>query len=256
MIVASLADHSLAPYDRAAAERLVADWSLCAALHDDLLAIKTATIQLPTPPRLRDYQLTEADALRLRRSGWRRWVAVFASPRDTFTRPLAVGLTTRGIIGILIGNAPLLSFGGATSGSPERAPAAAAPATGGAGVAAAPAASAGASDTGSEVTVAGERATGAPVPVVRATAAPAPPAVPGPTAPGFLADQPRDAAAGGAKASSGAGRTNQIAPDAAQGSAPTESASGASPFVVLSVVLLIVGLGLFLLRWMARRLGT
>lgn len=258
MLVASLADHSLAPDERAAADRLVADCRLCAALHADLLAIRTATVQLPTPPRIHDYRLTEADAARLRSSGWRRWVAAFGSPRDTFTRPLAVGLTTLGIIGILVGGAPLISFGSATSGSAERAPAA--PVDGGAAVAApAPAASAAATDASSEVDVAGERATDAPVLAAPSAAAPALPAGPGPTNPRFLADQGAStdsATAAGAKASSGAGLTNQVQPQPAQGSAPIDADSGMPPLIVMSGLLLIAGLGLFLLRWMVRRVGA
>jgi hypothetical protein len=258
MLVASLADHSLAPDERATAERLVAGCSLCAALHADLLAIRSATIQLPTPPRGRDFRLTEADAARLRPSGWRRWIATLGSPRDPFTRPLAVGLTTLGIIGILVSGAPLLSFGSATSSGPVPE---AAPAAGGAGSGAAvapPAPSAQSSDSGSPVKIAGEQSS-APAP---AAAASAPvsvyPAVPGATYPGFAADQGRtaDSAARGATASTGAGLTNEVDPGVAQGSAPIEPASGAPPVIVLSGVLLIAGLGLFLLRWMARRLGS
>jgi len=260
ILVASLADHSIGSDDRTAAERLVADCSLCAALHDDLLAIRTATIQLPTPPRPHDYQLTEVDAARLRRSGWRRWVAALGSSRDTFTRPLAVGLTTLGIIGILVGSAPLISFGSATSGSAEQAPVAP-PAAGGAAVAApAESAAAAASDTSSAIKIAGEPSA-RPVAAGQASAAapaPALPAGPGATYPGFAADQGGTAQRdpGGANASSGAGLTNQVAPNAAQGSAPNDSTAGASPLIVLSGILLIAGLGLFLLRWMARRVGA
>lgn len=260
MLVASLADHSLAPGDRTAAERLVADCSLCAALHDDVVAIRTATIQLPTPARPLDYRLTEADAARLRRSGWRRWVAAFGGSRDSLTRPLAVGLTTLGIIGILVGGAPLLSFGSATSGPAETSSA-------GAGAPmAAPAASAvvsGAGDTSTEIKIAGEPSTTtAPVPAAAAqpsAAVPALPAGPGATTPGFFAGQGRaaaDAAAGGANASPRAGLTNPVAPDAAQGSAPIDSTSSPSPLLLLSGLLLVAGLGLFLLRWTARRVGS
>ena len=117
LLVASLADHSLAPTERSAAEALVAACDDCAALHADLLALRDATRAMPTPPRPRDYALTPDDAARLRRGGWRRFVAAFGSPRDAFSKPLAVGLTTLGLAGLLIASAPsiLPSFGsGAT----------------------------------------------------------------------------------------------------------------------------------------------
>ena len=91
LLVASLADH-FARTDRAiGAEALVAACDDCADLHADLLALRDATRAMPTPPRPRDYALTPADAARLRRGGWRRFVAAFGSPRDVFSRPLAVG---------------------------------------------------------------------------------------------------------------------------------------------------------------------
>ena len=79
---------------------------LCAALHADLVALR------PRPGRCRRRRdpatitLTAADAARLRPGGWRRWVAAFGSPRDAFSRPLAVGLTTLGIAGLLVATVP------------------------------------------------------------------------------------------------------------------------------------------------------
>ncbi len=74
VLVSSLADHSLAPSDRAAAEALVASCSDCAALHADLMTLVAATRAMPTPPRPTDYHLTADDAARLRGSWWRRLV--------------------------------------------------------------------------------------------------------------------------------------------------------------------------------------
>jgi hypothetical protein len=245
MLVASFADHSLALDERVVAERLVAGCGLCAALHEDLLAIRTATIQLPTPARPRDYALTEADAARLRRSGWRRWVGAFGSPRDAVSRPLAVGLTTLGIVGLLVAGAPLLSFGSAaSSGGPSAGGAAGAPVTppqtgNGTSEAAAPAAS------------------NAPAPAPAATSAAAPLVpVPAVTAPAFAADQggSSDTTSGGPKATGG-GLTNPVDATGVPGNGPVEP-TGAPPLVALSGILLLVGLGLFLLRWMSRRFGA
>ena len=90
----------------------------CAELLADLRAIATATAALPAPRRTRDFRLTDADAARLRPAGWRGLVARFGSPSFAFTRPLAAGLATLGIAGLLFATIPL-GFGGATSLAPE-----------------------------------------------------------------------------------------------------------------------------------------
>ena len=108
ILVASLADHSLPASERAAAEALVATCSQCADLQADLLALRAATRAMPTPARPTDYTLTESDAARLRSGGWRRFVAILGTSRDALSRPLAVGLTTLGLAGLLVSAAPVL----------------------------------------------------------------------------------------------------------------------------------------------------
>lgn len=118
MLVATLADRTVAGSEREAAEALVATCGMCAALHADLVALSAATRAMPTPARVRDYTLTSDDAARLRRGGWRRWVAAFGTSRDMLSRPLAVGLTTLGLAGLLVATVPsALQVGGATSSS-------------------------------------------------------------------------------------------------------------------------------------------
>ena len=63
LIAALLDDDSTAR--RGAGRALVACCPACAALHDDLLALSSATRALPIPPRPRDFRLTAADAARL-----------------------------------------------------------------------------------------------------------------------------------------------------------------------------------------------
>ena len=106
MLVASLADHSLPDADRKAAEALVASCRDCADLHADIVALRAATPAMPTPARPSDYTLTADDAARLRSRGWRRLVSAFGTARDSFSRPLAVGLTTLGIAGLLVASLP------------------------------------------------------------------------------------------------------------------------------------------------------
>jgi hypothetical protein len=115
LLVASLADHSVAAAERVVAQALVASCDRCAELNADLAALRDATRALPTPARPRDYTLSAADAVRLRPAGWRRFVAAFGTTRDAFSRPLAVGLTTLGIAGLLVATIPsMLPSAGAT----------------------------------------------------------------------------------------------------------------------------------------------
>jgi len=262
VLVASLIDHSLPASDRNAAQHMVDTCRFCAELHSDLLALRNATRALPTPPRPRDYRLTAADAERLRPAGIRRWIVAFGSPRDAITRPLAIGLTTLGIVGLLVSGAPALSIGSSSSsasgdrtaaGAPQ--PAASQPALD--ATVSAPAAGAGAAE-----------ATGAPVAAAAASAAPAAPNVVAPapaTAPAnsssdYLTDQARaSGGAAGVKATAPAapipGIGNQDQPVGVQGTQPAEPGPAVS-VVAVSGILLLAGLGLFLLRWMARRVGT
>jgi hypothetical protein len=88
----------------------------CADLHADLLALVSANRALRTPTRPRDYQLSQDDATRLAAGGLAGWLRRIGSPRDRLSRPLAIGLTTLGLVGVLVGTAPsLLPFGSASS---------------------------------------------------------------------------------------------------------------------------------------------
>ena len=71
------------------------------------------------PTRPRDFTLTPADAARLRPRGLRRWLAGIGTARDGVSFPLALGLTTMGIAGLLFATVPgvLSGMGGATAGA-------------------------------------------------------------------------------------------------------------------------------------------
>ncbi len=109
MLVAALAAGDLAATDRDPAIALTTSCAECASLRDDLIAIAAATATVPPPVTIhgRDFRLTPADAARLRPGGWRRLVAAFGTPRLAITRPLGIGLTTLGLVGLLIGNVSL-----------------------------------------------------------------------------------------------------------------------------------------------------
>jgi hypothetical protein len=80
----------------------------CGALHRDLLSIQTAIRHAWTPRRPRDLRLQRGDLAGRHGGVWQRLVDAFGSTRDTVTRPLAFGLTSVGIAGLIITN---VSFG-------------------------------------------------------------------------------------------------------------------------------------------------
>lgn len=204
----------------ATATELVSSCSACARLATDLRLIRAATASLPVPRRTRDFRLSEADAARLRPTGWRRFLAPLASSRFAFTQPLAAALVTLGLAGLLVGTAPGL-FSGAAS-SP-------------AGGAAVERAAAPASEAMPSADARGEIGRYAPQALV-------PSAAPVPSAADAIPPAGGTAPMGDAKLG-----VSFTASDAA----PT---GGLSPLVLGSVILLIGGVGLLLLRWSARRL--
>ena len=222
--LAVLLDGDPEPSDRAAliraTERITA-CTACAAIHADLVALAVATRALPAPAmRTRDFRLTAADAARLRPAGWRRILAAFGGRRDALTRPLALGLTTIGFAGLLIGAIPgAMSLGGAS----------------------APAAPAASNEQGRNS-------------LDVATAAPAP-AVQGPGN-GFISGDTQGEGHQGlapTKAADAPG-TDAGVPDPTPELAPDPT--GISTLVVVSGSLLIIGLGLLALRWSVRRFGA
>ena len=125
LLVAALVDRDLAGPELDRARAQVADCSACAELHADLLSLAAATRALPTPARPRDFTLTETDVARLRPGLVRRLLGAIGSSRDAFSRPLAAGLTTLGLAGLLVATVPtVLPAGesGAAALSPVGAP--------------------------------------------------------------------------------------------------------------------------------------
>ena len=221
-LVSAHLDGRLAPADLGRVEGWLAGCGACAVLHEDLQDLVVATRALPTPTRPRDFVLTPEDARRVRSGGWRRIVAAFGSPRDTVSRPLALGLTTLGIAGLLIANIPTLSFGSAAGAAPAPQVEMAVP-------------SAGPAFAPDEVnTAAGEN----PIDTT-----------------GDGAGDP-SAAAGIADTKSADPDQRETATDEMVSQVLVdESSSGPSWLVVGSLVMLGVGLTLALFRWRARRLG-
>lgn len=264
-LIARLAAADLTDREAADARSLVASCPACAELHADLRSIMAATASLPAPRRTRDFRLTEADAARLQRTGWRRLLARFGEPRLAFTKPLATGLVTLGIAGLVFAVAPsFLATAGlsATSATAATAGPAFAPAPGGAGSVAGPS---------EQVSMQDEAASAAASPAASAASSAESPPVPSTAAASIPVSAPTlqvpiaasSAAPSGAPTALGLGPESAVpSPGApadgnfsanrlASGAAPPSS--GPSPLFVASVMLLVLGIGLFLLRWAARR---
>lgn len=234
-LVARLAADDLVGHEAGAANALTTECPACAQLLADLRAIASATATLPATRRPRDFRLTRADAVRLQPVGWRRFVARFGAPELSFTRPLAMGLTTLGIAGLLLASLPA-GFGLGAGASPE--------AAGGAYSAAAPEPS-GIRDLASSPAI----VMAPSVPPAAAESSPASGDASGATKSTGAPDQ-------GAQALSGSPTPAELATPGPAAIAPlSEAGGGPSPLVVLSVVLLVAGLGLGGLRRVARRLA-
>lgn len=120
-LVAALAADDVEPMVRVDAEALVASCHDCAELLVDLRSIAVATAALPMVPRTRDFRISAADAARLRPRGWRALLDALGGARASFSRPLATGLTTLGIVGLLVSTIPGalsgISLGGGSAGA-------------------------------------------------------------------------------------------------------------------------------------------
>ena len=94
----------------------------CGQLYGDLVALTTALSLAALPTRPRDYTLRAADAHRLRSRHLRAWWFALGSKRDALTRPLAIGLTTLGLAGLLLTALPttLLTSGSGAGAAPDR----------------------------------------------------------------------------------------------------------------------------------------
>lgn len=224
VLISALAarEADLTPDERSTARMLVADCAECRDLLADLLTLATAIPAAAIPTRPRDFTLTAADAARLRPAGWRRLIGFFGSAGDRFTRPLAVGLTTMGLVGLLVAALPNGLGGGSTS---------------------------------AVLSTVGNAVGG------QAAPAPAPSSAPYQTEgleldPGAAASPEGDGGlfSGAEDTATGSDRLRDNETLAAEAPSQDDRA-GLSVLGVVAGALLILGFGLFALRWTARRLG-
>ena len=227
LLIAAHLDGTLDARDATRVHDWLSGCSACVTLRSDLATLAVATREMAMPIRPRDFTLSAADAQRATARGWRHWMAVIASPRDSLTRPLAVGLTTLGLAGLVITAIPTASLFGSAS-------------------------SAGAAP-GPQVEMTGEDA--------GATSLEAPIKVASPTdthlEDGYggtvpLAGMEGQSSVPNGGAESGRGNDKHAPGDASVSAPPAE---GPSLLVLASMAMLLTGLALTLLRWGARRLG-
>ncbi len=245
--IAAAVGGALEEPERREIDAWLASCSACAELHADLMAIASAERALPTPARPRDFRLSPADAQRLRPHGWRAILAAIGSSRDAFTKPLAVGLTTLGIVGLLVGTVPLGMGGAATLST--------------VGAAAEPYGDARTESTGDGTVFGGQDITPSAAPSAAAAAAPelsaaasAGPQLAPESAPPIV---PSEAPADAAETPVGDTSIESARLAAREEAAKLADADGPSELLVVSLLMLVVGVGLFAARWGARRLrGT
>jgi hypothetical protein len=268
-LIAAAADGTLTGPDASRADEWLATCTACADLRRDLVAIAAANRTMATPARSRDFQLSQADAERLRGFGWRGFLARIGTSRDGFSRPLAVGLTTLGLAGLLISGGPSLLSGMGSGASSQTLTTVGAPITEGQGTDDVTRSVATDDDgvfsgEGEAAPSAAASAAAAPV-TAQASEAPAaaPSAAPAAAGPDTLgpiptADRLSDTSNG---AGTGAGpSTTEAAPAASAASGSLDAAAlkasetEAPPWpLLLSAASLVVGLGLFATRWLVRR---
>ena len=248
LLIANLVARAVDEAERARAEELLAACSDCEQLYDDLVALSAATRAMAVPARPRDFTLTPADADRLRIRGWRRLLGAIGSSRDAFSRPLALGLTTLGIAGLMVATIPSAFMGAASS--PESAAGSAVEDT---------------TDTGAENGEMYLQASGAPPagagPEIMAAAPSQVPAssaaaeaAPAPS--GDLGTNRQDEPDGlfvGGESSPLAGEPDSG--DGARTNLASNAPFGGSTLILVAGLLVLMGLGLFALRWTGRRLG-
>ena len=259
-LIAALDAGDVAGIERDRATTLADTCTGCASLLADLAVLRAATAALPAAPRTRDYRLTDADAARLRPSAWGRLVGWLAAPRST-VRPFAGGLAALGIAGLLLSTTPGF-FGQAaatlsTSGAAVTAPGQAYGAGGGAEGNAQP--------STAPSTPAGPGAI--PVPAALQDRSPAAAGIPAPSAipTADVVTVPAAAATPGSSGfSSYEGAMDSASkagsPAASQGERNAALTAGSEPatpdrtlLLVLSLALLVAGIGLFAANRVLRR---
>jgi hypothetical protein len=105
-LVAALAAGDAEGRDHTRATELVTSCAECALVRDDLVALAASLRTLPPPRRTRDYRLTADQAAALRPTGWRRFLGAFGGTGFRFATPVGTAMATLGIAGLLLSAVP------------------------------------------------------------------------------------------------------------------------------------------------------
>jgi hypothetical protein len=249
-LIAALAAGDAQGRDHTRATELVTSCADCALVRDDLVALASSLHTLPAPRRTRDYRLTAEQAATLRPTGWRRLLGAFGGTGFRFATPVGTAMATLGIAGLLLSAVPSALPAGTTGDGTTTAggaPAVASEAairenvgpslgyglTGGSAIPDASASAAAYQPAATEVT--------------RANASAAAP----PTAPSASPESVASIAASAPPASRAADLAQTTA--ATETSVPTRTVSSPTALVFTSLLLLVGGAMLVLLRAASRR---
>lgn len=115
LLIAAHAAGDLSGRDEDRALHLLADCPTCSGLAADIRALSVAVAELPVPARRRDFTLSPDDAARLRPGGWRGLLQLAAGPRFSLAGPLGATFASLGVAGLLLVGAPAMDLGGAAA---------------------------------------------------------------------------------------------------------------------------------------------
>jgi len=127
LLVTRFATDDAYPSELDDARQLIESCPDCAALAADIRQIASATAQLPTAKRTRDFTITAEQAEKLRGSGFSRWLRGLSTPGWGALRPIAGAALSIGIVMAVVGVALPHStpasdtFGSRANGAPTSA---------------------------------------------------------------------------------------------------------------------------------------
>lgn len=102
-LIAGHAADDVLDADRSAAQSLLASCATCAEIHADLVAIAAATRVVPAPAiRTQDFRLSPEQAARLQRGSWLRSILRPFAGTGSSVRPMAAAFSSLGVAGLLV----------------------------------------------------------------------------------------------------------------------------------------------------------
>jgi hypothetical protein len=241
LLVARAADGDLDAEDRAGADALMAACAECRALAGDLAALRVTASTLPAARRPRDFRLSAEQAERVRGGFLRRVLAPLGGPAFAFVQPLAGVVAALGLFLLVVNSLPM-AMSGATGGAtePQMAAEGGASAVASPGSTAVPPRAAGGESPGASAAAGGTR--GSQPVGGGASLAPLPSRTP-------ASDKATDIPGAASPVATGSDSGLEVLSRDRLSSSGPNLPTG----LLLGLVLLVAGLGLFVLRMYARR---